>query len=370
MSLYADPTHVGYEPVNHEAAMRAIRALHLPEGNRSLILAEAVVRHCRTRGSAESYANEIASWLRFCIRNAIEPLEATPDDVDLYLATLSNYAMGTQNLKLLMARMFYDRAITRRWIDVNPVVIPHNVRRIPETDTPSLTKRQAEMLLGSIRADFHESRLALGAMRDFALITLVIRLALRISEAGSLRWGRVTESAGRRRIAFRGKGSKPAYLVLPDDVWVMLEHWKHAFEAKTGTTLGPADPVFVAVSNRDIAFAIRRSGTSPLATLSRSCLYAIVTRRMRDAGLTGARMSPHALRATGAVLAYEGHASMIEIKELLRHSSIETTMRYLQRLVGGASTGAIDKISLDIPSWTDDAMAKTDPPPRDLEEAG
>lgn len=80
----------------------------------------------------------------------------------------------------------------------------------------------------------------------------------------------------------------------------------------------------------------------------------MVTRRLRDVGLTGDRMSPHALRASGAVLAYHGGASLVEIKKLLRHSSMETTMRYLQQLLGGAAAAAIAKIELDVPDWTDD----------------
>jgi integrase/recombinase XerD len=363
MPRYAEGTHPPYEPVNHEAALRPLRALGLPEDSRSWTISLALVRHCRTSATAHSYGSELASWLRFCKQNAIEALDATPEDVDQYLATLSGYAMGTQNLKLWAARLFYKRAVEKRWIDTNPVVIPANVRRIPETDTPALSKVQAEMLLGAIRADADDVRIGLTAKRDFALVTLMIRLALRTSEVASLRWGRISESNERQRIAFRGKGSKPAYLVIPDDVAATLQNWREAFEASTGATLGPGDPIFVGVSSRHLGPAGRRAGSSPLRTLSRSGIYQIVTARMADVGLTGARMSPHALRATGAVLAYRGGATIIEIQGLLRHSSVDTTMRYLQKLVGGAAASAIDKIYLNAADWTQTAAidAPVDP---------
>ena len=169
----------------------------------------------------------------------------TPIDVDRYIGTLSNYAMGTQHLKLLVARMFYKRAIGHHWLRDNPAVIPHSIRRISETDTPSLTQVQAEMLLSSIAADFGDPRVGLTAKRDYALILIALRLAVRASELSALRWGRISQPNGEMRISFRRRGSKPTTLLVPDDLWAVLEKWRRAYEAASGTRLYPGDPIFL-----------------------------------------------------------------------------------------------------------------------------
>ena len=117
------------------------------------------------------------------------------------------------------------------------------------------------------------------------MIKLMVRLCLRATETAQLRWGRIVESNGQRRVAFRGKGAKPAVLPVPPDVWETLAKWKRAFEWATGTVLGPGDPVFVAVASRDLYRVRQRgSGASPLRPAGRSLVYQVVTRRMRDVG--------------------------------------------------------------------------------------
>jgi len=359
VTRYAKGTVPEYAPVDYDRHLRHVRALGLAPNSRALVLAEEMVRHCRAEGSADSFAREITSWLRFCQAIGIEPLRTTPLEVDRYLASLSNYAIGTQHLKLLVVRLFFKCAIGHHWLRDNPVVIPHSVPRIPETDTPSLTKAQAERLLSSIRADFESPRIALTAKRDYAMILVALRLALRAGELAALRWGRISESGGQMRTSFRGKGAKPATMLVPDDVWATLEKWRRAFEAASGATLFPGDPIFLGTSTRQLRAAQVRAGQTPLAMLSRGAVYTIVAGRLGDIGIRGDRHGPHCLRATAAVLSYLGGSSLIEVQALLRHSSIQTTMRYLQRLMTGAAGPAILNIRLTIPAWDelpDDAV--------------
>ncbi len=360
MARYKQGTVPEYAPVDYEHHLRHIHAFGLAPNSRVLLLADEMVRHTRAVGSADSFAKELMAWLRFCRTAGIEPLRTTPRDVDRYLASLSNYAMGTQFLKLLVVRLFFKAAIAHHYLRDNPVVIPPSVRRTPETETPSLTKVQAELLLSSIAADFADPRVALTAKRDYAMISMALRLALRAGELSTVRWGRISQSNGAMRIAFRGKGNKPATLLVPDDLWATLEKWRRAFEAATGATLLSGDPLFPGVSYRYLKVARERTGGTPLKTLDRGSVHDVVTNRLDDIGISGDRYGPHCLRATAAVLSYLGGSTLIEIQALLRHSSINTTMIYLTRLMNGAAGPAIANIRLSVPVWDEAVTAGDD----------
>jgi integrase len=346
-------------PIDHEHHLRPVYALGLARNSRALQIAQEMVRHCRADGSAISFSREIAAWLRFCRASGIEPLKATPIDVDRYVGTLSNYAMGTQHLKLLVARLFYTRAIGHHWLRDNPVVIPRSIRRIPETDTPALTQAQAELLLSSIAAEFDDPMVGLTAKRDYSLVLLSLRLAVRASESGDLRWGRISESNGEKRISFRRKGSKPTTMLVPADLWEVLEKWRRAYEAATGATLYPGDPIFLGVRASQLRAAGARKGQTPLPPLSRGAVYHVVATRLGDINIKGDRYGPHCLRATAAVLSYLGGSSIIEIQALLGHSAVQTTMRYLTSLMNGASGPAINNIKLTVPDWDEGLPAES-----------
>lgn len=353
MPRYAPETLTPYEQVDRERALRRVRKLGLAPNSRALKIVIKLTNLQRTQCSTESAAHELAFFLAWCQSHALDPFKITEDDIAAYIASLSGYAQGTQHLKLLWARSFYKRAIKDRYIRENPVTIPPQIRRTPETSTPSLTKEQIEEVLGAIRAEFTNPRIGLRAKRDYALIMLMVRLCLRTTETVSIRWGRIRESDGAMQVSFRGKGGKPGHLPIPTDVWQVLTSWKHAYENATGTVLGPNDPIFLPVSSRDLPLARIRKGRSPLKPMTRFPVGGLVVERLRAVGIEGARFSPHCLRATGAVLSFRAGSSLIEIQALLRHSSVETTMRYLQTLVMGAVGPAVARIKLDVLSWSE-----------------
>ncbi len=355
MTRYAQGTRLDYTPFDRRVILEKVLgrlSWTPPEAVREL--AYDLVRGCRTEQSTRSYAQELVGYLRWCAGEGVDPLEATEDDALAYAAAIDRYAQGTQHLKLLTIRRLFKMAIKRKLVEENPFEHITFPSRLPETRTPALTKAQIETVLTATTSEFDDPVVGLSAMRDYALITVLVRLCLRTSEAASLRWGRFSESSGRMRISFVGKGRKPAHLDLPDDVWRTLQNWRLAYQRATGQRLGPSDPVFLPVDSRALLAARSRTGSSPLAPMTRYPVYAIVRSRLGDVGIIGDRFSPHCLRATGAVLAFRGGATIVQVQALLRHSSVETTMRYLDALVGGAATEAIDRIRIDAPVWDED----------------
>jgi integrase len=113
-----------------------------------------------------------------------------------------------------------------------------------------------------------------------------------------------------------------------------VNDFREAFEAATGTKLGLSDPLILGVSSHDLRVARSRRRGQPLRPLARATIYQAMVDRLAQIGLGDIpRMGPHALRATGATLAYEAGATLIECQRLLRHASIETTRQfYLKRI--------------------------------------
>ena len=353
MAHYISDTDAQYDAVDYAGMIRKkLDPLGLSPVDPAYRIAARVMRGGRSICTVDSYGNEIRYFLRWCLDLKLDPLGITEDDMDMFITHIGNYAPRTQKLKLLVAHIFYAKAMRQGLATMNPVVIPNDLKRTGYAGkTPALTRTQVAILLASIRAEFDDPRIGLTAKRDYAMIMVMVRLFVRSAETLSLRWDRFVESDGRRFITFTGKGRKEGRLVVPDDVWEVLQSWRHAFEAYVGRPMAPADPLFVAVAARELNTAKAREGDSPLPRLCRGSLNRVVTQRINAIDIVGPRYGPHCLRATGAVLAYRAGASPLQICAALRHASLTTTMLYLESIMGTESASAIDSVSLDVPEW-------------------
>lgn len=95
-----------------------------------------------------------------------------------------------------------------------------------------------------------------------------------------------------------------------------------------------------------------RRNRRPLTPLNRSSIYGIVNPRLADIGVTGRRYGPHCLRATSAVLAYYAGATIVQVQQLLRHRSVQTTMRYLASIVPAEADAAVAATAIALPTWS------------------
>jgi len=58
----------------------------------------------------------------------------------------------------------------------------------------------------------------------------------------------------------------------------------------------------------------------------------LIKRHLRDIDIESRRLTAHSLRHTFATLALRAGAPLIQVKDALRHASIETTRKYLHNL--------------------------------------
>ncbi len=145
--------------------------------------------------------------------------------------------------------------------------------------------------------------------RDYAVLLLLARLGLRAGEVVALLLDDVDWDAGRMRV--RGKGGREAWLPLPIDLGEAI-----AAYLQHGRPSTPDRHLFLRAS------APIRGLKSGMAVAS------IVAHALRRAGIDTPRRGAHQFRHALATQMLRRGASLVEIGELLRHRSPQTTAIY------------------------------------------
>lgn len=174
-----------------------------------------------------------------------------------------------------------------------------------------LTRREVEALLAAC------SRRGSAGIRNCALIALLYRTGLRISEALALLPKDVDLAAGTVQV-LHGKGDRRRVVGLDPGAGAILELW---LSRRRELRIGPTRPVFCVISAPSKGRALR-------AAYVREALKDLA----RKAGIEGKRVHPHGLRHTHAAeLAREGVPLHI-IRRQLGHADLRTTQRYIDHL--------------------------------------
>lgn len=142
--------------------------------------------------------------------------------------------------------------------------------------------------------------------RDFAVLTLLVRLALRAGEVASLRLEDVDWRQG--TLLVRGKGSKHDQLPLPADVGEAIVGW-----LQRGRPRCAAREVFTRVR-------------APHGRLTSGGVSAVVRAACARAGIPA--IGAHRLRHSAATAMLRAGAGLVEIGQVLRHRSALTTAIY------------------------------------------
>ncbi len=185
--------------------------------------------------------------------------------------------------------------------------------------TRGLSAEQAKALLMAPAGD------DLPALRDRALLGLLLRNGLRAAEVVGMRMGDLSEDQGFRIAVVRGKGDKLRTAKLAGPTWEVLQAW---CDEAGRWAAGAEAPVFV---------PLRKTGKGPEAVwtwaerhLTTRSLARIVQLRAKESlpDDVAARVRPHALRHAFATIALEAGASLRRTQYALGHSDPRTTERY------------------------------------------
>jgi site-specific recombinase XerD len=201
------------------------------------------------------------------------------------------------SLRALLRFLYFDGLVSRPLADAVPSVAVWRLSELPRR----LEDEQVRALLGACDRDSAQGR------RDFAIVTVLVRLGLRAGAVAALSIADIDWRAG--EITAVGKGGRSERLPLPVDVGEAMVAYLRAGR--------PQRTVDGAVFVRMLA---------PYRALSSCGVSMVVTKAARRAGL--GRIGAHRLRHTAASEMLRAGAGLPEIGQVLGHRAAATTAVY------------------------------------------
>ncbi len=275
-------------------------------------------RSARTIAAYQSDVAAFFAWLETQLGQPVLPVEVTPFDVQRYRDALENAGRqpASVNRHLTALRGFFAWAIEAGHASTNPVQSVKGVRqgaRAPKALTAQEVYRlqretAAQRQLAQARAGDAVTPTLGDALRDEALLNLLLYTGLRVSECAALRVEDVVLNGKDPRVIVRsGKGRKYREVPLHKTARQALEAYLAVRSADGG------DALFLgqrgALGARGMQFRI--------AALAEA------------AGVEG--VTPHVLRHTFATrLLREAGTDLVTVAALPGHASIATTQIYTQ----------------------------------------
>ncbi|MGH9280708.1 MAG: site-specific integrase [Acidimicrobiales bacterium] len=267
----------------------------LMDSFRGYLLAERGLVPGTVRGYVEG-ARKFAVGLA-CGLSEVTPAEVTAAVLrESTAATVSTTQNYVASLRAFLRFCFLEGLIDQ---DLSDAALPMTGRR--RSSLPrGITKQDADALLASC-----DRRSAIGR-RDYALIITLLRLGLRRGEVASLRLDDIDWRAG--ELVVVGKGGRRDRLPLPTEVGEAI-----AAYLRRGRPASDRREVFL-------------RARAPFAPMASGTVASTVRRACRRAGV--AEVGSHRLRHTVACEMVAAQVPLVQIAQVLRHRSLQSTAIY------------------------------------------
>ena len=292
----------------------------IPTLDRDTNISDAVVRyledHVDNKHTRRGYAKSLRDMTEIVGDRPLGEVTA------FHLAEYRAYIMGDHRgeashaAALIATRSFMSWASALGGHDLRVDQIKY-ILRVPKVLVirPHLTLHR-----GEIKSLLDAARVM--GLRECALLTVALGSGLRLSELIHLDCTDLIDDAeGGTTIHVRhGKGAKDRLVPVRKEVRKAVEKYLEAADRR----LGDPSPLFW---SEDRAIVARESWRLSTKTAS------AIIREAADRANLRKRVSPHALRHTFAVNCYlYSNGDIVAVSKLLGHSSIKTTMRYVDHL--------------------------------------
>jgi integrase/recombinase XerD len=248
----------------------------------------------------------------------LHPAEITPQDVQRWRDQLISQkkSASTVALKLSVVRALFDYLQVGGYVTRNPalskLVPPPAVS--DDLSGRALTAKEVRYLLSGPNRETAE-----GA-RDYALLLLMLRTSIRVSEACGLQLSQVKWSHGRWVIKFKVKGGRERTQPIPTEVKKAIDEYVRLDMKRRELQHSGGEDQFVFqphTNYRTLEFA---------KPLSSTMAWHIVRKWGRFTGV--GKLSPHDLRRTAITKALDQGLSYRQVQMMSGHKDPKTVMRY------------------------------------------
>jgi site-specific recombinase XerD len=263
-----------------------------------------------------AYRRVVREFFRFT--GPRQPAEIIPQDVQRWRDQLiiQKKSASTVAFKLSIVRSLFDYLHVGGYVTRNPAL----AKLVPPPAVPedlrgrALTAKEVRYLLSGPNRE-----LAAGA-RDYALLLLMLRTSIRVSEACTLRLSQVKWSHGRWVIKVKVKGGRERTQPIPGEVKQAIDEYLRLDRKRRGLqhSDGPEQFIFQPHTNyRTLEF------NKPLSS---TMGWYIVRKWGRFTGV--GKLSPHDLRRTAITRALDQGLSYRQVQMMSGHKDPKTVMRY------------------------------------------
>ena len=266
------------------------------------------------RNTLLAYGRDLKDFAGWLAHRGQSFAQTTREDVEDYLVSCDaeGLSKATRARRLSSIRQMFRFAHEEGWREANPAIRikgPGAVQRLPD----ALSEADVTRLLDAARA---HGRTEEDRLRSACLMELLYATGMRVTELVGLP---VAAARGDpRMILVRGKGGKERMVPLSAPARQALAAWlgcRDATEAKARAAGRPASRHLFA-------------GTGADGHLTRQHFHLMLKQIAVAAGVSPARVSPHALRHAFATHLLAGGADLRVIQTLLGHADVATTEIY------------------------------------------
>ncbi|WP_433461808.1 tyrosine-type recombinase/integrase [Spirillospora sp. CA-128828] len=243
--------------------------------------------------------SDLRIYLNWCAERHLEPLAVRRAHVEMYVRWLQEvrrFRPSTVSRRLSVVAGFYRTCVIDGILEHSPADHVRRPNVPPESPTLGLSHLQFEALLMAARASTNPN--------DFALVTMLGLLGLRIFEATGADIDDLGEEHGHRVLRVIGKGTRMVLIPLPPAVGRAIDQ---AIGDRTG---GPI------LLNTRGARMDRHAATRRLRRLAAESVVRLP------------RMHPHMLRHTFVTTMLDAGVDLRDVQIAARHADPRTTMRY------------------------------------------
>ena len=284
--------------------LRAVGAIPLATSPPTTVIDDWVVKFSRylseERGLATSTITNYVSVARLFLAEHFDVLDVLTvrHVLDFVAEQCRRYhpSVVTVGLRALLRYGHQRHLMPGSLAEAVPTVASWRLSSLPEPLEPVSVRA----LLASCDRDTAFGR------RDFAILTMLLRLGLRAGEVAALRLCDIDWRGGELEI--RGKGARTDRLPLPVDVGEAIADW-----------LAHARP---ACDHANVFSGLR----APRRSLSSGAVSIVVRSASQRAGLTG--VHAHRLRHSAATEMLRAGSNLREVGQILRHHKLSTTALY------------------------------------------